>query len=586
MSVEQWVAGPRHLSTERAARSPMSAVALGVGLVAFVVHAWGALGGYFGQDDFVITHRAGQGSPVDLGYLFQVYSGHLQPGVFCYAWVVTAVAPLSFPVAMGPLLVVHGLVLWFCWRALVRLFGRRWGVVVAFSVFACSPLVLFPTLWWAYALQLLPVLLALFGAVLAQLRNAWLGVPWVVFGLLFYEKAALIPAVLLAVTVLVAPAGEPPILWALRRFRWVWLAHLAVLGLFALLYLSLTDPPGNENPVSSRDVLAFVWRSVADTLLPGLFGGPLTGSGGGATWQPPPLAVRLGAGVAAVALVVLSFLRSGRRALLPWLFLAGYLAADLSLVAATRLGVLGPVIASDPRYLADVVPVAVLCAAFAFLGPGDRGTVRANTRVAVGVLTVLVVVGGIASFVRVAPALQFREAREYVATARAALAEHPGMVLYDTAVPNQLIVDWFVDDAFTSRVVGLVPERPRFDRPAEELYQLDGTGTPQPIINLTDTTVALAGPQPDCGYLVDRDTVRIPLEDTVDGRQIVRIGYFTGDSGHGTVRAGDTAVRVRFAEGLHVLHVVATGEYTHVEVSRPLPLVPICVTDVTVGVPG
>jgi hypothetical protein len=203
---------------------------------------------------------------------------------------------------------------------------------------------------------------------------------------------------------------------------------------------------------------------------------------------------------------------------------------------------------------------------------------------------VLVVAGGVASFVRVAPALQFRDAREYVATARTAIAERPDLVLYDTAVPNQVIIDWFVDDAFTSRVVGLVPERPRFDRPAAELHRLDGTGTPRPIINLVDTTVALTGPQPDCGYLVgadvDADTVRIPLEDTVSGRRIVRVGYYTGDSGDGTVVAGDTAVPVRFTEGLRVLHVVATGTYTHVEVGRPGRLEPICVTDVTVGVPG
>ncbi|MCT2582774.1 hypothetical protein [Actinophytocola gossypii] len=556
--------------------------ALVVGLVAFVVHAWLALGGYFGQDDFVLTYRAA--GPLDLEYLFQDYSGHLQPGVFLYAWVVTAVAPLSFPVAMGPLLVVHGLVLWLCWRTLVRLFGHRWGVVVAFAVFACSPLVLFPTLWWAYALQLLPVLLALFGALLAQPRNPWLAVPWVAFGLLFYEKAALIPAVLLAVAILTAPS-DTPILWALRRYRWVWLGHLAVLAAFAVLYVSLADAPANENPVGSRDVLTFVYRSVVDTLLPGLLGGPLTEPGGGATWVTPPAAVRVGTGVAAVALVVLSFLRSGRRALLPWLFLAGYLAADLTIVAVTRLGVVGPVVASDPRYLADVVPVAVLCAAFAFLAP-RREPAGTRTRVAVGALTVLVVAGGVASFVRVAPALQFQDAREYVATARSALAGRPDLVLYDTAVPNQVIIDWFVNDAFTSRVVGLVPERPRFDRPTEDLHQLDGTGTPRPIIDLVDTTVALPGPRPDCGYLIGTDTVRIPLEDTVTGRRIVRIGYYTGDSGDGTVRVGDTAVPVRFAEGLHVLHVVATGTYTHVEVSRPLRLRPICVTDVTVGVPG
>jgi hypothetical protein len=601
LSVDVQVSGPRHLSRQRPARSPIAVAAFLVAAVPFVVHAWAALNGYFGQDDFIFTYRAAHAAPYDLDFLFQIYSGHVQPGVFLYVWAVTTISPLNFPLAMAPLLVVHALTLWLCWRVLVRLFGVRWTVVVALAVFASSPLILFPTLWLAYALQLLPVLLAMFGALHAHLRHllgegarfAVYAALWTVFGLAFYEKAALIPAALLAVTVLIAPPGQPPILWALRRHRWVWLGNAAVVVLFLLLYLSLADTPVNENPVGSRDVLTLVYRSIVDTFLPGLLGGPLTSPAGGATWATPHAAVRIGAVAAAVALIVLSAVRSRRRALLPWLFLAAYLAVDIALVASARLGLFGPIIASDPRYLADAVPVAVLCAAFAFLAPRRVGEpapeVRPaplNARVAVAALTVLVMAGAVVSFVRVAPALRFDDARAYVATAREALAEQPGMVLYDTAVPNSIMIDWFVGDAFTSRVVGLVPESPRFDRPAEEIYQLDGTGTPQPIINLTTTTAALKGPQPDCGYLIGEDVVRIPLEDTVTGRRIVRIGYFTGDSGEGTVRAGDTSVRVRFTEGLHVLHVVATGSYTHVEVSRNLRLAPICVTDVLVGVPG
>jgi hypothetical protein len=320
-----------------------------------------------------------------------------------------------------------------------------------------------------------------------------------------------------------------------------------------------------------------------------MFGGPLTDSGAGATWQTPPLAVRVAAVVVAVGLVVASAVRSKRRALLPWLFLAAYLAADLGLVAAIRLGVFGPVIGTDPRYLADAVPVAVLCATFAFLttrreeaGPAPA----AKGRFAVAALIVVLVAGSLVSFLRVAPALQFREAREYVATASAALSERRGMVLFDSAVPKSVIIDWFIADAFTSRVVGLVPDTPRFDLPAEDIYQLDGNGTPQPIINLAFTTNAIEGPQPDCGYQVGTDIVRIPLEDRVTGRRIVRIGYFTRDAGEGSVRVGDTTEHVRFTDGLHVVHVVVDGEYTHVEISRDGRAAPLCVTDVTVGLPG
>jgi hypothetical protein len=599
VSVDQKVSGPRHLNPPRRLRSPVSLVAFAVAAVPFAVHAWAALNGYFGHDDFIFTHRAAAAAPLDAAYLFQDYNGHLQPGTFLYAWLATAIAPLDFPAAMAPLLVVHAVVLWLCWRVLVRLFGNRWTVVVPFAVVASSPLILFPTLWWAYALQLLPVLLAMFAGLGSHLRyldsgsvrHAVYAVAWVAFGLAFYVKAALVPVLLFGVTVFVT-SGPTPVLTALRRHRLVWLGHLVVLGAYAGLYLSLTQPPAAANPVDSRDVLEYAYTSIVDTLLPGLFGGPFTGTGGGATWQTPHLAVRIGAAVLAVGVVVASVLRARRGALLPWLFLAAYLAADLALVASTRLGVFGPVIGTDPRYLADVVPVAVLCAVFAFRPerpqplPAPETEPEPARRVAVAAVAVLLVVAGVTSFLRVAPALQFREAREYVATARAALAERPGMVLYDSAVPTSVILNWFVADAYTSRVVGLVPESPRFDRPAEDIYQLDWTGTPQPIINLADTTDALAGPRPDCGYLVGEQPVRIPLEDTVSGRRIVRVGYYTADSGEGVLLAGDTSVRVRFTEGLHVLHVVATGRYTHVEIGRDQRGQPICVTDVTVGVPG
>lgn len=621
VSGDQEVAAPRHLDPRRASRGFLSAVsiaAFAVAVVPFVVHGWATLGGYFGQDDFVLTYRAAHASAFDLEYLFQDYSGHLQPGAFLLAWVVTAIAPLNHAVAVLPLLAMHAVTLWLCWRVLVRLFGRRWAIVPPFAVFAASPLILFPTLWWAYAMQLFPLLLAMFAALHAHLRHfedgrvrhAVLAVVWTLVGLAFYEKAALIPALLLGVTVLLAPAGElAPIVWALRRHRWVWAAHAVVVGGFALLYLNLTSSQTPESSATSGKVMEFVVRSIVDTLLPGMFGGPLTDAGGGATWETPEPWVRVVAALAALAVIILSAVRSQRRALLPWLFLAAYLAVDLALVAVTRLGVVGPEVAADPRYLADVVPVAVLFATLAFLAAGDEPPVRDTrpigedgprhgrprerrdqppelpNRTLTTALTILVVAGATASFLRVAPALQFREARDYVSNARAALAERPGMILYDGPVPGNVVIDWLIGDAYTSRVVGLVPERPRFDEPAEEIYRLDDSGRPQPVVNLANTVSGLKGPAKNCGYLVDDGIVRIPLERTVSGRQIVRIGYYTSDPSTGTIGAGDKRFPVRFIDGLHVVNVVTSGTFAEVQISRDQDVAPLCVADVKVGLP-
>jgi hypothetical protein len=70
------------------------------------------------------------------------------------------------------------------------------------------------------------------------------------------------------------------------------------------------------------------------------------------------------------------------------------------------------------------------------------------------------------------------------------------------------------------------------------------------------------------------------------GRRVLMLGYYTGDTGDGVIEVGDTRVPVQFKEGLHVMYVVITGTYTHVQVSRNLDLQPLCVTDVEIGVPA
>jgi len=542
--------------------------------VPFLVHVWVALHGYFGQDDFVITYHAAHADPLDFGYLFQDYNGHLAPGTFLLAWLETAVAPLNYAVAVLPLLVMHGVAIWLFWRVLGTLFGYQWGLLPALAVLSASPLILFPTLWWAYGMQLLPILVAMGAAILAHLRYLDTGTTRyavralgaTVAGMLFYEKAALIAGILFAVTVL---NGTPVADTLVRHWR-VWAAHAALVVGYLTMYFTLTADQTTDKPVQAGDVAEFARTAVVDTFLPGMLGGPFTTPGGGATWVTPPLAVRVAAIVITVALIVIS-----RRAT-PWLVLAGYLAVDLALVVVTRLTVLGPVIGTDPRYVADAVPVAVLCAAFALRGR----TVRAPVAIAV-----LLVAASIVSFLKVAPGLQFRHARDYVATAREALAQQPGIALYDTTVPNDIILNWFIADNFTSRVVGLAPEAPRFGRPAETLYRLDDTGTPQPISTLTNEIHGERGSAPNCGHLVDDQPVRIPLTSPSTGRRVLKLGYYTGDTADGTITVGDLRVPVQFRSGLHVLYVPVDGTFTHVEVARNVKVKPLCVTDLTIGVP-
>jgi hypothetical protein len=567
---------------ERDAPARLPLVALLVAGVPFLVYSWVTLRGFFGHDDFIILYRAGHGDPLDFGFLFQDYGGHVQPGTFLLAWMETSLAPLNRVVATIPMLAMYGVALFLFWRVLIRCLGPSWVVVPLLGVLSSSPLVLYPTVWWAYGMALLPVLVTMAAALLAHLRYLESGevrhavhtVLWTVAGMLFFEKAALITAVLFGVTVV---RGDT--VWEALVKHWrVWAVHGGLLACYAVLYFGLTASQTDRGPVPASQVAEFAYRGVVDTFLPGILGGPFAASGGGSIWVTPPLVVRVLAVLATLVLIAVTVRRNRRQATLAWVLLAGYLAVDLALVAVTRLAAIGPLVGADPRYFADAVPVAVLCAGFALRGhrPGKVPAVA---------VAVLLVVGGIASFLRIAPALQFRDAREYVATAQAAFAEQPGIVLYDTGVPRTVILNWFPYDAFTSRVVGLLPEAPRFDRPAETLYKLDGEGRPQPIRTLTDSVGGEPGPAPDCGHLVEAEPVRIPLKSVSFGRRVLKLGYYTSDTGDGTIVVGDTRVPVSFEEGLHVLHVVVTGTYTHVEVTRNANQAPMCVTDVEIGLP-
>src|SRR6185369_3150662 len=79
----------------RVVRRPSALVlaAFVAGVLPFALHTWAALHGNFAQDDFVMTYRAAFAGPFDLGYLFQDYHGHLTPGGFFLAAVMTWWAP-------------------------------------------------------------------------------------------------------------------------------------------------------------------------------------------------------------------------------------------------------------------------------------------------------------------------------------------------------------------------------------------------------------------------------------------------------------------------------------------------------------
>ncbi|MFB9726112.1 hypothetical protein [Haloechinothrix salitolerans] len=570
-------------------------------IVPFGVHAWYALRGFFAHDDFLITYRAAT-EGLDLAYLFQDYNEHLSPGVFALAWVVTEVAPLNFAVAMLPLLAMQAATSVVLWLLLVRWFGPRWPLLLPFVVFTCSPVVLTPTMWWAYGVQLLPTMLAMVSALFAhtgylldgRTSQAVAGLLWAGVGLLFYEKAGLIPLVLFGITVLLAPAGNrTPIAWAVRSHLRLWLAYGALLAAYGGLYLAVTTG-SSQAPVAEDGLPRLAWRMIVDSLLVPSLGLPVSAPDGEGVPQltMPPLAFEVLAVVVAVGVLVAGWWRGRRRAIYAWALLGTYLVIDVGLVAAKRLALLGPAIGMDMRYIADAVLVMVLCGAFAFLTPrGQHATSPVPTRrVRLGapvlvVVVLAVAIGATASTAQLAPDMRFSTSRDYVTTARAALAARGDIVLYDTPVPRDVMTPWFGSDGVTSRVLGQFENSPRFDEPDDEIYLLDRAGRPTEVTGIVDGVPGMPGPVDECGYAVrDRWSV-IPLTSTVDGRRLARLRYFTARGGPATVIAGGTRIRVDLDKGENRLYIPIDGVVGRIEIKRNTRVAAVCVTDVVVGRP-
>src|SRR6266545_6251982 len=356
---------------------PATVVATALALAVFGWHAWATLRGYFWQDDFRYISRA---ATEPLGsFLFHDYGGHLMPGQFLLVRLLTAAAPMQYSVAVLPLLALQAVGYVLLWRLLVRLFGHRWSIVVPFAVVVCAPMTFAATLWWAYALQLVPLQVALLGALLAHVGylqtghrgRAVLALACTAAGLACWEKALLIAPVLFGVTVAMQPEGSLLArgVVTLRRHRRLWTGYAVLEVGYLAVYLSVTRD-AHQAPLPPAELGRLAERMIADTFLPGVLGGPWQVGFDGPVVLAVPPGWALGVAWAVwAAVVVLSLRAGGRRAVLAWLLLAGYLECCLLLVAVARLPLLGAVIGGDPRYVADAVPVAALCGALALLRP-------------------------------------------------------------------------------------------------------------------------------------------------------------------------------------------------------------------------
>ena len=512
-----------------------------------------AFGGYFYWDDLILIGKAGTEGLLSPSYLLDDHDGHVMPAAFLIAGALTRLAPLVWTGPAISLLALQLLASLALLRALYVVLGWRPVLLVPLTFALFTPLAVPGFAWWAAALNSLPMLAALAwvcaDAILlvrtGNQRYAVTGVLVYLGGLLFFEKAAVIPFVAFAVAALLChvQGGRAALRTVWRAGVWLWTASLTLTVGWVALYLAVVNQQRWSFDLSMTwDLLS---RSITHGIVPGLAGGPWHWDrwAPASPWATPgPVVMALGWLVLAGALAV-SLLRKQRIGLV-WLTAAGYAVAcqvPIYLMRSSKQTALE--LAQTLRYLPDFVVVLALLIAVGFCAPNRVTPFRlarwlnASPRRALVMtgLAVLFVASSLYSTATFLASWRDNPAQPYLRNARAGLAAahaESNAPLLDQEVDPLVLQRVAYPENLASHMFALLRDRPEFAMATTQLRMLDSSGR---LINARVTWVRTIAPGPtaQCGYFVQPDK---PARLVLDGPLLpadwtVELNYLANSDG-------------------------------------------------------
>jgi hypothetical protein len=567
-----------------------------------VLRAVLAFQGYFYWDDLILTGRAGTQGLLSPSYLFDDHDGHVMPAAFLIAGGITRLAPLNW---IGPaisLVVLQLVASLALLRALRVILGWRPVLLLPLTFALFTPLGVPAFAWWAAALNSLPMVAALAwvcaDAIMlvrtGRQRHALTGAVAFLVGLLFFEKAAVIPFVAFAVAALLAyvTGDRAAVATVWRRGMRLWVSSLALVAAWVGLYLVVVDQKRWSFDLSMTwDLLR---RSITHGIVPGLAGGPWDWQrwAPASPWATPPVVVMMLGWAVLAVVVAVSVLRKERIGAV-WLVAVGYAFAcqvPIYLMRSSRFTALE--LAQTLRYLPDLVVVLALLAAVGFCAPNrprsrwlDASTARTVVSTCCAALFVGSSVYSTVTFTRI---WRDNPTRQYLQTARAALAEAnatSSAPMLDQEVDPLVLQRVAWPENLASHMFALLPDRPEFDSSTSDLRMLDMNGRLLPA-QVTWVRAIVPGPDPRCGYFLQPDApVRIPLNGPLlPSEWTAEINYLANNDGSMTLALTDgTESKVKVRPGLNRVFVRLSGAGDAILAKANTSALSVCIAAGPVG---